>query len=359
VCSIIVKSHVGAPRADEGGERSRPVTDRLRPSHAALVLASTLVLVASLVLVDLPGSSASEAGGRAVRVAVPAMRARAALGRPVPVQGTVVDSDTRRPVARARVTLEVRTRSGWSAVPGVATSTDTQGRFSVAAPTFYYGRHVFRASAEARLAGSTAVVTGSSASGVVTVTMPYRPSGGTGSGKADATRFDPCTPIAYRINFSGAPRNARRLVSTALAKARAATGLTFTYAGPTNGIPFSNQRNSGLPPSGITFAWATPRQVHGLAGTAIGLGGGGWAEGHRRTSSGVVIDRTFHFRRGWKAPNSIGGLLLHELGHALGLEHVRDRRQIMYPLDIGSRTGNYGRGDLAAFRKVGLDAGCL
>ncbi|GAA1952695.1 hypothetical protein GCM10009798_09900 [Nocardioides panacihumi] len=333
---------------------SRP----LRPSYVALALACLLAIPG---LPGLAGSAATAAAPtpHPVSVGVSVIPGTAALNRRVPVAGTVVDATTHGPVAGVRVALEIRSAHGWARPPGAAVVTDDHGRFTLNAPTFYYGRHVFRVAAAAHVGVDATIAAGASAAGAVTVPMPYRPAGRASAGRTDSTQFDPCEPIPVRINYAGAPRNAHALVAAALTRARAATGLTFTYAGRYSGVPFSRQRNGGLPPSGIGFAWSTSRTVSGLAGPTIGLGGGGWAINDRRTSSGVVIDRSFHFRQGWTGPNSIGGLLLHELGHALGLEHVKDRSQQMYPLDIGAPNGNYNRGDLAALRRVGLDAGCL
>lgn len=334
---------------------------RLRPSYALpvlLVLAPGLVL-GGLTVADRPASAADAVPTRhGVRLALAGVPARAALNRSVEVTGTALDPVTGRPLPGVRVVLEVRTRRGWDAPPATPAVSDSRGGFTIDAPTYYYGRHVFRARVAGPASRSQAALT-PSVERAVTVPLPYRPAGRASSGRLSGARFDPCHPIPFRINYAGAPRNARRLVVDALAKARAATGLTFTYAGRYSGTPFSRQRGGGLPSEGIGFAWATPRQVPGLAGATIGLGGGGWAVNGRRMSSGVVIDRTFRFRSGWTRPNSIGSLLLHELGHALGLEHVKDRSQQMYPLDVGAPNGNYNRGDLAALRKVGLDAGCL
>ena len=53
-------------------------------------------------------------------------------------------------------------------------------------------------------------------------------------------------------------------------------------------------------------------------------------------------------------------VLLHELGHIMGLDHVHDPDQLMY----SGRHPNvflhdYGTGDLEGLRRLGMDAGCL
>jgi hypothetical protein len=319
----------------------------LRSRVTRLVAVLTALAVLALPRVPGPAAAAPTPTGTAT-VELSGTAPRAVLDRPLPLTGSVADADG-RPLAGVSLVVEVGTPRGWARTPATTVS-DRLGGFRVGAPTFFYGRHVFRVSAPALGAASAAQS--------VVVPVPYRPAGRAGSWRVDATRFDPCAPIPFRVNPAGAPRNALALVRAALAKARAATGLTFVYAGPYGGVPFSRS-GAGLPAEGIGFAWATPRQVPALAGAAIGLGGGGWSTGERRLSSGVVIDRTFRLRAGWRRANSVGGLLLHEIGHALGLEHVGDRHQQMYPRDVGTRTGDYNRGDLTALRRLGLEGGCV
>lgn len=332
-----------------------------RTTYAAAVLA-TLVPLVSGVLVAPPRAAVAAVGATQHRVAVSltAVSGRVRLNRHAGISGTVTDIVTGRPLTRMRVTLQVRSRHGWATPPGATGLTGTGGRFTMSAPTYFYGHHSFRVLVSAQTNGRDAIVVpAASPVGSVNVPVPYPAAGRAGAKRLNGSRFDPCRPIPYRINYAGAPSNARHLVTVALAKARAASGLTFVYAGSYSGVPFSGRRNNGLPAHGIGFAWATSRQVSGLASGAVGFGGGGWAVNDEQIASGVVINRTYHFRKGWTGPNSIGGLLLHELGHALGLEHVKDRRQVMYPLDVGAPSGNYNRGDISALQQIGLDGGCL
>ena len=50
-------------------------------------------------------------------------------------------------------------------------------------------------------------------------------------------------------------------------------------------------------------------------------------------------------------------LLMHEIGHIVGLDHVDDRKQIMFK-EVQHRT-QWGPGDLAGLRQVGRTQGCL
>ena len=51
-------------------------------------------------------------------------------------------------------------------------------------------------------------------------------------------------------------------------------------------------------------------------------------------------------------------MFLHELGHALGLAHVDDDRQVMHPAG-GAQLNTYGSGDLAGLHQLGAAPGCL
>lgn len=190
-------------------------------------------------------------------------------------------------------------------------------------------------------------------------------------------RWNPCQPIHYRVNTAEAPKGVgvMRDLKAAIARVHKATGLTFVYDGPTHVIP---QKKYGwmakpghFPP--LVIAWAKPGKVPGgstlLAGTD-GFGGYTtryWYTGsvyHReRIVSGYVVLSTTPsgpYRPGFGPGVTRGWLLLHELGHAVGLQHVTDTRQIMYPVVTGARaSAEYQAGDLAGLRKVGRTGGCI
>jgi hypothetical protein len=181
-------------------------------------------------------------------------------------------------------------------------------------------------------------------------------------------RWNPCAPIPYRVNLGGTSRRNLHVVKRALAQVARATGFTFVYAGRTHSVPFARNRSAArqIPGQGLVIAWTTPRRVPALAGDVVGIGGPGPSyhrdqTGWEITSAGVAIDRkgAAHLRRGMVDGPSLMSLLLHELGHAMGLGHVASKSEVMHEgLGPWSRP-HYGAGDLAGLAQLGADQGCF
>lgn len=191
-------------------------------------------------------------------------------------------------------------------------------------------------------------------------------------------RWNPCGgALDYRVNLDRAPKNSLAEVKTAFSRISAATGLTFRYAGTTTVMPQAAKGWNGTYPAGTDFviAWATPgKQSKWLpAGTrTLGMGGGAW-QGAYTASGGaalmmvegaVVLNATSmkSMARGFGAASggTTGAVLMHEIGHAIGLAHPEqaDRSQIMYHT-ITSKKAVWGAGDLAGLRRLGKSGGCL
>jgi hypothetical protein len=190
------------------------------------------------------------------------------------------------------------------------------------------------------------------------------------SSRASAwTREDPsfpfhwetCEPIPYRVNLEGTPRRNLVVLRSALAEIARASGFTFQYAGQTSVVPFRKGQDTmdQVPDDGLYIAWTTAAEVPRLAGTVIGLGGPGasylrvgteW----KVTSGGVAIDRSARLSTALHADGpTLKSLLLHELGHAMGLGHSPSKANVMYEgLGSWSRP-ELGPGDRAGLRDLG------
>jgi hypothetical protein len=184
-------------------------------------------------------------------------------------------------------------------------------------------------------------------------------------------RFNPCAPVHYVVNLAGAPATAGADVNAALAKISQATGLSFVSDGTTDEIPWS--RRAAYQPARygqrwapILIAWASPAQSDFLGGSnTLGQGGSTWYQSgdpHAAYVTGEVAVNeatTGGLSPGFGSGLTMGALLLHELGHVVGLGHTPDAAQIMYPDLRPMSSAQYQAGDLGGLARLGSAPGCL
>lgn len=172
--------------------------------------------------------------------------------------------------------------------------------------------------------------------------------------------WDPCRPIHYRVNVAGGPRDGVAMVAAAVDHVSAATGLRFVYDGRTDDrphwdSPFSPRLVGGAPP--VLISWATADEVHELAGKVAGIGGAvaraNTGEPLRYVSGGVTLDSDafamLEARSDGRAEER--AIVLHELGHLVGLAHVHDRRELMDADNVGVL--DFAAGDRAGLARLG------
>ena len=181
-------------------------------------------------------------------------------------------------------------------------------------------------------------------------------------------RWNPCSPIKYRTNFSAAPPYVASEFQTALEKLETATGLRFVNVGTSTFFEFGVGRSPGP----VLVVWATPEQTSQLKALSLPIPGTteegrAFVEEERDPLTGfgqfvtgeVVFDATAAQLPPGFGPGSLGVLFLHELGHLVGLGHVSDASQIMNPVLSKTKSGDYGSGDLAGLVRLGRASGCL
>jgi hypothetical protein len=192
-----------------------------------------------------------------------------------------------------------------------------------------------------------------------------------------AVRWNGCQKaITYKVNVAAVPRAQRATIlaetKTAVNQIAVATRFAFSYKGTTTEVP----RVGSMPRQSaeLVLAYTTPSKTnYNLYGSVLGEGGlyYAWAS---RTVSGrttyavaaqrgfVVIDAPDMLRRtrtGYGTGVRRTNLMVHELGHAMGLQHVSDTRQQMYPM-LSSRSPKLlAWGDRAGLARVGRGAGCV
>ena len=185
-------------------------------------------------------------------------------------------------------------------------------------------------------------------------------------------RWNPCqSAITYRVNLSGVPKKKRAAllheVRTAFGKLSAADGIRYRYAGTTSFVP--KQGTGAHQPAEIVVA-AVPRSRTNLSisATEYGFGGSTWVSWWGQGGVGAALVRGYvllnpalflPLRSGFGAGKTQGNVILHELGHASGLEHVHSEHEQMNPILTNSSPAGYGKGDLAALHRIGVHGGCV
>lgn len=181
-------------------------------------------------------------------------------------------------------------------------------------------------------------------------------------------RWDPCRPIEVVLSLDGAPASARADLDGALERLIEASGLDLVRTGttderPTAARPPYQPERYGERWAPILVAWAAPGEA-GLPlrdtdrGVAIPIAGG--PAGDRTFLTAQVVlnrDRTDLLAGFSDRADAWGATILHELLHALGLDHVDDPEQLMavYP---GSGPVVLRDGDLAGLAAIGPTHGC-
>jgi hypothetical protein len=218
----------------------------------------------------------------------------------------------------------------------------------------------------------------------VQATVPYSLATRVVDGHALTLRWDPCQPaITYRVNARSAATTAAGRtaavtdVRAAFTRLGQATGMAFRYLGTTTRVPTGTAWADGLGDAEIVVAWvdqgaATRSTLLGRTGTAYAAGTGGYSyktwTWPADTPPKAAIGRGFvvlnaannrSFSSGFGAGTTRGQLLLHELGHVVGLRHVSLSSQLMYPVLLPRSTSAYRSGDLAGLTRLGRSAGCI
>lgn len=180
-------------------------------------------------------------------------------------------------------------------------------------------------------------------------------------GPSGPIRWDPCAPIRYVISGNEPFVGALKLLNSAIGEVSRDTGLQFVYAGESTEQP-SGYRAAYQPShygkrwAPVLVAWTDATVLPQLAGRTVGLGGGMSVTigGQPRVVTGMValdgpdLARTYQSPRGAVVARAV---MLHELGHLVGLAHVNDKTQVMYP--TAEPLAHYSAGDRAGLAILG------
>jgi len=176
--------------------------------------------------------------------------------------------------------------------------------------------------------------------------------------------YDPCRPIHYVVRTQGEPTGAGELVTQAVAEVSRATGLVFTYDGTTTEAP-ATQRPLTSPDlygdrwAPVLITWETADENPDLAVDVLGEAGSVavtrpgddfsvFVTGQVRLDSTQFADLLTTADGATTARIA----LIHELGHLVGLSHVNDPTQVMFPAIQVGLIG-YAPGDLTGLAQLG------
>lgn len=176
------------------------------------------------------------------------------------------------------------------------------------------------------------------------------------------SRWNSCAAIPYKVNVTDLPEGALADVHEAVRRVAAASGLTFTYNGTTTLKPTTDEGR--FPDERLIFGWVGAEDVEDSGGGAVGWGGISWTEGDADGKSrvrygSVMINKNALLAPGFTEAPSRGEVLMHELGHAVGLAHVGATEEVMHAYGSNRKPVDWGEGDRQGLHAVGTRHGCL
>ncbi len=174
--------------------------------------------------------------------------------------------------------------------------------------------------------------------------------------------YDPCRSIHYQVRVGVGPLNGLNLVKEGVRRLSEATGLTFVFDGMTDEVPRLQAFQDLDKPVWIGWAGDEETDLWQQEGDVVGLGGSAAVvnrNGRQVYASGYVVMRPdLRLPPTFGQGETEGTVLLHELGHLVGLGHVADQNEVMHDGVTHFSGESYGPGDRRGLWEVGAKQGC-
>lgn len=184
--------------------------------------------------------------------------------------------------------------------------------------------------------------------------------------QADGTTpvtYDPCRPIPIVVNQRDVPEGLEDVVADAVATTREISGLDLTIEGETDERPRLGRDvyqpdRYGDRWAPVLIAWSDDDEVPVLTDDVAGIGSSVAVTpetGPKTYVSGLVILDAGDMEAILREPDGeriARDIVLHELGHLVGLAHVDDPSELMYP-EGQADLHNYQQGDQTGLTQLG------
>jgi hypothetical protein len=179
---------------------------------------------------------------------------------------------------------------------------------------------------------------------------------------SNAAAWDRCRPLRWVLRDPTGDRQLRYDIAMAMAEIEAVTPWRFLYDGETSDLPTRARRGGG--DADVVIAVVDAGETSELDAYDHAAGGA-WThpfkndDGIWELSAGAVLIRaeTLGRRPGGFGPSSRASLVLHELGHILGLGHVDSGESVMHAA-MGSGAATLSAGDRDGLAELAWGAAC-
>ena len=186
------------------------------------------------------------------------------------------------------------------------------------------------------------------------------------SADGEPYRWDPCSTIHYQVDLGQMDDRVLDDVNEAVRRISRASGLAFEFDGvvheSVNDLvgsgDFVTATTVGLHWSPVLIAFRSGSAMRALGirrAYGVAMPVTTRFDADQFVSGVVVINASAGLEDGFDRAPSVGTVLQHELGHAVGLGHILDPFQLMSPMPVVT---DWGTGDLAGLEELG-DGPCL